>query len=56
MTMLLVNAEQVRKALPMAAAIEAMKQAFAALTEGRARVPLSPADVLPMLSILRDPV
>lgn len=40
MTMLLVNAEQVRKALPMAAAIEAMKQAFAALTEGRARVPL----------------
>lgn len=38
--MLVLNAEQVREALPMAAAIEAMKQAFAAMAEGRAHVPL----------------
>lgn len=37
--MLVLNAEDVRRALPMAAAIEAMKRAFAALTDGRAVVP-----------------
>ena len=38
--MLILNADDVHRALPMAVAIDAMKQAFAALTEGRARVPL----------------
>ncbi len=34
------DAEAVRKALPMAAAIEAMRTAFAALSDGRARMPV----------------
>lgn len=38
--MLILNAEDVRRALPMGVAIDAMKRAFAALTEGRAQVPL----------------
>jgi len=38
--MLILNAEDVRRALPMREAIEAMKQAFAALSDGRAEVPL----------------
>jgi ornithine cyclodeaminase len=38
--MLVLNAADVRKALPMADAIEAMKQAFAALTAGKAVVPM----------------
>jgi ornithine cyclodeaminase/alanine dehydrogenase-like protein (mu-crystallin family) len=38
--MRVLNAEDVRKALPMAAAIEAVKQAFAALSDGRAVVPM----------------
>ncbi|HEY5670289.1 MAG TPA: hypothetical protein VIS10_09850 [Anaerolineales bacterium] len=38
--MLILNADDVRKALPMAQAIEAMKTAFAALSDGRAEVPL----------------
>ena len=37
--MLILNAEDVRRALPMRDAIEAMKQAFAALSAGRAIVP-----------------
>jgi len=37
--MLVLNATDVRQALPMSAAIEAMKQAFAALSDGRAEVP-----------------
>lgn len=37
--MLILNAEDVRRALPMRGAIEAMKQAFAALSTGRAIVP-----------------
>ncbi|MDA1052048.1 MAG: ornithine cyclodeaminase [Planctomycetota bacterium] len=37
--MLILNAEDVRRALPMRDAIEAMKQAFAALSAGRATVP-----------------
>ena len=38
--MLILNADDVRAALPMAQAIEAMKSAFAALSDGRAEVPL----------------
>ena len=38
--MLILNVDDVRKALPMRAAIAAMRQAFAALGEGRAQVPL----------------
>lgn len=38
--MLVLNAADVRKALPMSAAIEAMKGAFAALSDGQAEVPL----------------
>jgi ornithine cyclodeaminase/alanine dehydrogenase-like protein (mu-crystallin family) len=38
--MLILNAEDIRQALPMRAAIEAMKEAFAALSSGRAEVPL----------------
>ena len=38
--MLVLNAADVRNALPMREAIEAMQQAFRALTEGRAEVPL----------------
>src|SRR5690349_6607003 len=38
--MLLLNAEDVRKALPMNEAIEAMKQAYASLSNGTAVVPL----------------
>ncbi|MGB2824899.1 MAG: ornithine cyclodeaminase, partial [Phycisphaerae bacterium] len=37
--MLVLNADDVRRALPMAAAIEAMRQAFAALSAGRAVAP-----------------
>ncbi len=37
--MLILNADDVRRALPMQDAIEAMKQAFAALSAGRAIVP-----------------
>jgi len=38
--MLVLNAEDVRRALPMGEAIEAMRRAFAALSDGRAEVPL----------------
>ena len=38
--MLILTAEEVRKALPMDETIEAMKQAYAALSDGRAEVPL----------------
>jgi alanine dehydrogenase len=38
--MLILKAEDVRSALPMDQVIEAMKQAYAALSEGRAEVPL----------------
>lgn len=38
--MLLLNAEDVRKSLPMKEAIEAMKSAYAALSNGKAVVPL----------------
>ncbi len=38
--MLVLTAEEVRKALPMQDAIEAMKRAYAALSDGRAAVPL----------------
>ncbi len=40
--MLILTAEEVRKALPMSQAIAAMKQAYAALSAGRAEVPLRP--------------
>lgn len=38
--MLILNAADVRNTLPMAEAIEAMKRAYAALSDGRAEVPL----------------
>jgi ornithine cyclodeaminase/alanine dehydrogenase-like protein (mu-crystallin family) len=38
--MLVLNSADVRKALPMSEAVEAMKQAFAALTDGKANVPM----------------
>lgn len=38
--MLVLTAEEVRQALPMPQAIEAVKRAFAALSDGRAEVPL----------------
>jgi ornithine cyclodeaminase len=38
--MLVLTADEVRKALPMPDVIQAMKQAFAALSDGRAEVPL----------------
>jgi len=38
--MLILNASEVRRALPMDATIEAMKRAYAALSDGRAQVPL----------------
>lgn len=38
--MLILTAEDVRKALPMTQAIEAMKRAYASLSEGKAEVPL----------------
>ena len=37
--MLIINANEIRQALPMAAAIAAMREAFAALTQGTAQVP-----------------
>ena len=37
--MLIVNANEIRQALPMAAAIAAMREAFAALTQGTAQTP-----------------
>lgn len=39
-TMLILNAEEVRKTLPMREVVEAMKQAYASLSDGRAVVPL----------------
>jgi ornithine cyclodeaminase len=38
--MIILNADDVGKALPMDAAIEAMKQAYAALTSGQAEIPM----------------
>ena len=38
--MLILNAADVRKSLPMAQAIQAMKMAFASLSDGRAEIPL----------------
>ncbi|NOH03969.1 MAG: hypothetical protein HND47_19380 [Chloroflexi bacterium] len=38
--MLVLNAEEVRKALPMKETIEAMKNAYASLSDGKAEVPL----------------
>jgi ornithine cyclodeaminase len=38
--MIILNAENVRKALPMAEVIQAMKQAYASLSDGKADVPL----------------
>ncbi len=38
--MLILNAEEVRKALPMKEAVEAMKEAYTSLSDGRAEVPL----------------
>ncbi len=38
--MIILNAADVRKALPMRAAIDAVKRAYAALSDGRAEVPL----------------
>lgn len=38
--MLILNADEVREALPMAACVEAMKYAFSALSSGEAEVPL----------------
>jgi ornithine cyclodeaminase/alanine dehydrogenase-like protein (mu-crystallin family) len=38
--MLILNADEVRKALPMREAIEAMKRAYASLSDGKAEVPL----------------
>jgi len=38
--MLILNADEVRKALPMKETIEAMKQAYASLSDGKADVPL----------------
>lgn len=38
--MLILNADEVRRALPMDQTIEVMKQAYAALSDGRAEVPL----------------
>lgn len=45
--MLLLNADDVRKALPMGQAIEAMKHAYASLSNGRAIVPLRTRLALP---------
>ena len=38
--MLILNAEEVKKSLPMAAVIKAMKSAYAALSDGKTEVPL----------------
>ena len=38
--MLILNAEEVRKTLPMKETIEAMKSAYASLSDGKADVPL----------------
>lgn len=38
--MIILNADTVRKTLPMEAAIEAMKQAYAALSSGQAEIPM----------------
>ncbi len=53
--MLVLNAADVREALPMAPAIEAMKRAFAALSAGRAQVPQR-AHLPELLSLLTDSV
>lgn len=45
--MLILDAEEVRLALPMSEAIRAMRAAFTALAEGRAQVPLRSQLVLP---------
>lgn len=50
--MLILTAEDVRKALPMPKAIEAMKSAYAALTDGRAVVPLRTRLSIPNSSAL----
>ncbi len=53
--MLILNADQVRQALPMTQAIEAMKAAYASLSDGkaqvplRARLPIPPHDALSLL-------
>ena len=53
--MLVLTADDVRKALPMREAVEAMKRAFAAVSDGRvemplrARVPVAPHDALSLL-------
>jgi len=38
--MLILSADEVRRALPMNEAIEAMKKAYASLSDGTAQVPL----------------
>src|SRR5512147_23073 len=50
--MLLLTAEDVRKALPMHEAIDAMKSAYAALSDGRAVVPLRTRLSIPNSSAL----
>ena len=45
--MLVLTADDVRKALPMQDVIQAMKQAFAALSDGRAEVPLRARLLIP---------
>ena len=45
--MLLLSREDIRRALPMAAAMEAVAEAFAELARGQAEVPLRPQVRLP---------